>query len=113
MSLTIAQFAGGASGNFVKSLSFSAQRAEFSEQAASVAESAEKLLAAMRAHAPENVLAMTLLPPQEHDRHRYQLDRRTLRGGHAAAPRKLIRLHFAIPLQCNMYAAAQYHGEAS
>jgi hypothetical protein len=40
--------------NFVKSLSFFAQRAEFLEQAASVAESAEKLLAAMRAHGLES-----------------------------------------------------------
>jgi iron complex transport system permease protein len=47
------------------------------------------------------------------DRHRHQLDRCTLRGGHAAAPRKLTGLRFAISLQCNMYAAAQYHGEAS
>ncbi|RWP35099.1 hypothetical protein [Mesorhizobium sp.] len=51
MSLTIAQIAGGARENFVKQLSIFAQRAEFLEQAASIAESAEKLLAAMLAQA--------------------------------------------------------------
>jgi hypothetical protein len=63
--------------NFVKSLSFLAQRAEFLEQAASVAESAErscsqrcertawKATAQVAQPSPGSVLARTLLPPQE------------------------------------------------